>query len=54
MDKMWMWLAWRLPKRVVYWAAIRAGAHACGPKYPHQAVPELTLHELFTRWDDAA
>ena len=23
MDKFWMWIAWRLPRRVVYWATVR-------------------------------
>ena len=50
-DKCWMWLAWRLPKRLVYFAAIRLGAHATGGEYSRQNVPELTVLDAIKRWD---
>jgi hypothetical protein len=27
MDRFWIWLAWHLPRRLVYWCAIRVGTH---------------------------
>jgi len=27
MEKVWIWLAWRLPRRLVYWCVIRVATH---------------------------
>ena len=52
-DKFWQWLAFRLPRRLAYWAAIRVGAYATsGPQYGTTVVPELTYMEALRRWDD--
>lgn len=44
-------IAWRLPKSVAYWAAIRVGANATTGKYATQVVPELTFMDAIRRWD---
>jgi hypothetical protein len=49
MEKVWIWLAWKLPKRLAYWAAIRLGAHATGEKYPTTVVPEVTFVDVLKR-----
>ena len=46
-----MWLAWKLPKRLVMWAAVRVGAHATQGKYENQVVPDLTFLDALKRWD---
>jgi hypothetical protein len=28
MEKLWIWLAWRLPRGLVYWCTVRLGAAA--------------------------
>lgn len=52
-DKIAMWVAFRLPRRLAYWATIRVGANASGSKYPNQVVPELTLIDALQRWEIA-
>ena len=44
-------IVWQLPRRVVYWAAIRALAHATTGKYGTQIVPELMAMDVLKRWD---
>lgn len=47
----WRWIAWHLPKRLVYWCAVRVGAHATvGAKYGRTIVPELRMMEALDRW----
>ena len=50
MQKFWMWLAFELPKPLVYWAAIRLMSYATVGKYSNQIVPELTAVDALKRW----
>lgn len=45
------WIAWRLPKSLVYWCAIRLNAHATMGTYGSQVVPELRAMDALDRWD---
>ena len=49
-ERFHMWLAWRLPRRLAYWAAIRVGAHATQGQYSDQVVPELGFMDALKRW----
>lgn len=49
-QKALIWLIWRLPKRVIYWSAIRMLAVATTGKYSNQIVTELTALEALARW----
>ena len=49
-EKFWFWLAGILPVSLVYFCAIRLGAHATGSKYSTTVVPEITLMEAIERW----
>jgi len=40
-----------LPRRVVYFAAIRLGAAVTTGKYAKTVVPELTFIDALKRWD---
>lgn len=51
-EKLTMWLAWRLPRRLAYWCAIRVLAHGTTGKFSGQVVPELTATEALKRWED--
>jgi hypothetical protein len=51
-DKIAQKIAYLLPKRVVYWVLIRAGAYASTGKYFTQIIPELTIMDTIQRWDD--
>uniref|UniRef100_A0A6M3JT76 Uncharacterized protein n=1 Tax=viral metagenome TaxID=1070528 RepID=A0A6M3JT76_9ZZZZ len=50
MNKLVRWIAWKLPKKLVYWCVIRVGVNAAGSKYPNQIVPELLFMDALERW----
>ncbi len=50
-EKVWMGLAWLLPKQLVYWASIRLIAHATTGKFGNTVVPELSGIEALNRWN---
>lgn len=52
MDRFNKWLAWRLPKRLVLWCAVRVIAAATQGKYSDQVVPDLTAMDALKRWGD--
>ena len=45
------WLAWKLPRSLVYWCAIRVVAHATTGRWSSQIVLELLAMEALDRWD---
>lgn len=45
-------IAWNLPKRLIYWCAIRLMANATQGKYSNQIVPDLTAMDALKRWLD--
>lgn len=44
-------IAWMLPRRLVYWCALRVGANATQGIYTAQVVPELTFMDVLKRWE---
>lgn len=52
-EKFVMWVAWHLPKKLVYWCTIRLMAHATTDQYSGQIVPELLAMDVLKRWDTA-
>ena len=50
MDRLWKWLAWKLPKGLVMWCAIRLGANATTGAYSDQVVGELRFMDAIKRW----
>lgn len=52
-ERIAMKLAWLLPRRLAYWAAIRVIAHATQGKYETQIVPELYAMDALQRWEAA-
>ena len=51
MEKILMWIAWRLPKRLAACAAYRIGAFATQGKYSTTVVPEVTFMDVMHRWE---
>lgn len=49
-DRLAMWLAWRLPRRLVRWAYIRVGAAATTGQYSDTVVPEISMMDALGRW----
>ncbi len=50
-EKLIIWVAWKLPRRLVYWCAVRLLVAATVPPYGDQVVPELTGMVALTRWE---
>lgn len=50
-DKLWMKLAWLMPRKLAYWCAIRVAANATTGAYSHQIVPDLTAMDAIQRWN---
>lgn len=52
LEPLMKWLAWKLPRQLVLWCAIRVVAHATTGKFSSQVVPDLTAMDALKRWDD--
>ena len=50
-DKILLWLAYRLPRRLVLWCAVRVGANATTGEWNTQVVPDLLFMDALKRWD---
>lgn len=50
MDKLWLKVASKLPRRLVYWASIRLMTNATAGDYSQQDVPDLTAIDALKRW----
>jgi len=50
-EKFWIWLSWKMPRKLAYWCAIRVGAHATTGKYGDTVVPGLSMMDMFKRWE---
>lgn len=51
-DTLWQWLAFRLPKKLVYHCAIRIWAHATTcPSGCKEVVGETTVNDAIRRWE---
>lgn len=49
-ERLWMWLAWRLPRRLVYWASIRLMSTATGA-YSNRTPDGINIMEALHVWD---
>ena len=50
-DVIAMSVARHLPKRIIYWAALRVIANATTGKWSKQEAPSLTCVEAMARWE---
>ena len=50
-ERFWLWMAHRMPRNLVYWCAIRLGAHATQGEYSTQIVPDLRFMDALKRWE---
>lgn len=51
-EKDMMHEVWRLPRWIVYWAAVRLFSHATQGKYSKTEVTSLTVIEALNRWTE--
>lgn len=49
-ERIMMWIAWHLPKTLVYWCSIRMIAYATQGEYSNQEVPALGAMDALHRW----
>lgn len=49
-EKVVVWLAWHLPRSLVYWAAVRVVAHATTGRYGNEVVPAVVCVDALQRW----
>jgi hypothetical protein len=50
-DRIAMWIAWRLPRRVVKWAYMRVCAHATTREWENYTPGGTSIHEGAMRWE---
>ncbi len=50
-EKFCGWLAWHLPRSVVYHCLIRAWAHGTSGQFGNTVAPSLTMEQAIERWD---
>jgi len=48
----WLWLADRLPRRLVYFAAIRMAVHATSGPWSNEEVPKVAMMDAIHRWQE--
>ena len=53
LERLYIWVAWHLPKQLVMWCAVRVHTHAIAGQYSDQVVPELTAMDATKRWETA-
>jgi hypothetical protein len=50
LTEFWSWLAWKLPRGLVYWCAIRLMTHSASVLY-REEMPAITCVDAITAWD---
>jgi hypothetical protein len=50
MEKLLIWIAWRMPRKLVYWCSIRLMANATSGIYGNTIVCDLKAMEALNRW----
>ena len=50
-EKWYMWLAWKMPRTLVMWAAIRLIAHATQGEYSTTSYGDLSAMDALDRWE---
>lgn len=51
-DKIYHWIAHKLPHRLKKWCAVEVIVHATSGKYSSQVITELTAMDALKRWED--
>jgi hypothetical protein len=51
-DRVYRFIAQLLPRRLIYWCAMRVGIYATANKYAGEEVPALLFMEALKRWDE--
>ena len=49
-ERLQVWLVWRLPRWLIYWATIRLWAHATTGRWSHETPVGMEVNEVLKRW----
>jgi len=52
LDNIYKLIASILPRRLIYWCALRVGVYATANRYAGEEVPALLFMDALKRWDD--
>jgi hypothetical protein len=51
MDNIWMWIAWKLPRRLAMWVFIRIVSNASGSdELSNKVMGEITVFDCMRYW----
>ena len=50
LERFWCWLAWRLPRDLVMWCAVRLMAYATTGPYDKTQPGEISIIDALNRW----
>ncbi len=50
-DKLGLWLAHKVPHRLVKWCLVRAWVHATQGEWSHEEAPAVTMDQVSRRWE---
>lgn len=53
MEKLWIKIAWKLPKNLIMWAALRLMAHATQGQWGNDHPDDVSIMDALGRWDTA-
>ena len=51
-EQVYMWLAWRLPRDLVYYCAVRVAVAASAGKWAGEVTPGVTVTDMLERWHE--
>lgn len=50
-ERLCIWIAWKLPRQLVYWCVIRVWAATTSGKYGSVEAPAARMNECLNRWE---
>jgi hypothetical protein len=50
MERFWIWLAWKLPRRLALWAAIRVNSEATVLDFPDRTPEQVSVLDAIGKW----
>jgi hypothetical protein len=54
LEQFYAWLAFRLPRRLAYWAAVRVNSYATIGKWAKECPSDVSVIDALKRWHECA
>jgi hypothetical protein len=51
-ENLWFWFVWKLPKKLIYFSAIRLMSYATTGKNENIEVGKITMIDALKRWEE--